>query len=85
MNSAKIKIQKESATVKIWLAHKLSIPLKMLINSPTRGEIVAIRAKEVKSGINIPASSFEIPSGYQVTDATQLMNQIKKRIPATKK
>ncbi|MBC7475724.1 MAG: DUF4412 domain-containing protein [Candidatus Sericytochromatia bacterium] len=76
---------KESATVKIWLAHKISIPLRMLINSPTRGEIVSIRAKDIKTGVNIPASTFEIPSGYTVSDVAQLMNQIKKRVPATKK
>ena len=75
---------KEDATVKIWLANKLSVPLKMEIISKKRGKVVGIIAKEVKTGMNIPNSTFEVPAGYQINDVQQMMNQMKKKMPATK-
>lgn len=77
--------QKEPADVKVWLAHKLSIPLKVEITTPKRGKIVQIQAKEVKTGVSIPNSLFEIPAGYQVTDVQKMMNQMKKQVPANTK
>lgn len=73
---------KENATVKLWLANKLSIPLKMDITTPQRGKIVTINAKQINSNITIPASTFQVPSGYQITDVQQMMQQMKKQVPA---
>lgn len=75
---------KEDATVKIWLANKLSVPLRMEVISKQRGKVVTINAKEVNTNINIPSSTFEVPAGYQINDVQQMMNQIKKQIPAKK-
>lgn len=75
---------KEPATVKVWLANKLSIPLKMEIISKQRGKVVSVVAKEVKTNMTIPSSTFEVPSGYKITDVQQMMNQMKKQVPATK-
>ncbi len=76
--------KKENATVKIWIANKLSVPLKMEIISKQRGKVVGIIAKEVKTDVNIPSSTFEVPSGYQINDVQQMMNQMKKKVPAKK-
>jgi outer membrane lipoprotein-sorting protein len=75
---------KEDATVKIWLANKLSVPLRMEIMSKQRGKIVSINAKEINANINIPKSTFEVPAGYQITDVQKMMNQMKKQIPEKK-
>ena len=43
-----------------------------------------INAKEVNTSINIPSSTFEVPAGYQINDVQQMMNQLKKQLPAKK-
>lgn len=76
---------KEKATVKMWLANKLSVPLKMEITTPQRGKVVSINAKQINTGINIPASTFQVPSGYKITDVQQMMQQMQKQVPSKTK
>lgn len=74
----------ENATVKIWLANKLSVPLKMQVDSKQRGRLVTINAKEINTNANIPSSMFQVPAGYQVTDIQKMMSQMQKQVPAKK-
>jgi hypothetical protein len=67
---------KENATIKVWLAHSLNIPLKVEMNSAKRGKFMTVVSKNVQTGVNIPASMFEVPKDYQVTDMKQMMNQL---------
>ncbi|MFN8673892.1 MAG: hypothetical protein U0457_17660 [Candidatus Sericytochromatia bacterium] len=72
------KGEKEKADVKIWLASKLGIPLKMIITSKKQGEIMNMKAKSVKTDVKFDSSLFEVPSNYQVTDMQKMLEQMKK-------
>lgn len=68
---------KEKATVKIWLSNKLSIPLKMEVTSPKKGNFISMKAKSLKTDVKLPDSLFEVPSGYQVIDMNEMMKKMK--------
>ena len=74
---APIPGSKESGTVKLWLAHKLNIPLKMEMSSVKNGKFMTLKAKELKTNISVSSNMFEVPKGYMVTDMQQMMNQLK--------
>lgn len=76
--------EKEEAIAKLWLAHKLNIPLKMEISNPSRGKFMTINAKELKTDINIPANVFEIPKDYKVTEMQNVMNQLQQQTKTKK-
>lgn len=68
---------KEKAVVKIWLSNKLSIPLKMEVNSPKKGNFITMKAKSLRTDVKLAASLFEVPSGYQVIDMNEMMKKMK--------
>lgn len=69
----------ENATVKIWIANKINIPLKMEATSTAKGKFMTYIAKSVKTDAKFDPATFEVPKGYQITDFSQMMNQQKKQ------
>lgn len=61
---------------KLWISNKLNIPLKIEVNSASKGKIMAVKAKEVKSNQNFDNALFTVPKDYQVTDMQKMMKEI---------
>jgi hypothetical protein len=76
--------EKENATIKVWLAHQLNIPLKMEMNTAKRGKFMTILSKNVQTGVSMPSSLFEVPRDYQVTDMKQMMGQLQGQMKKAK-
>lgn len=75
---------KENATVKVWLAHNLNIPLKLEMNTVKRGKFMTVYSKEIQTDVSMPSSLFEVPKDYQVTDMQQMMNQVQGQMKTKK-
>jgi outer membrane lipoprotein-sorting protein len=61
---------------KVWISNKLNIPLKIEINSASKGKIMSIKAKELKEEQKFNDDIFLVPKDYQITDMQKMMKEI---------
>jgi outer membrane lipoprotein-sorting protein len=61
---------------KLWISNKLNIPLKIEVTSSSKGKLITVKAKEVKSNQKFDNDLFTVPKDYQVTDMQKMMKEI---------
>ncbi|HEY9723066.1 MAG TPA: hypothetical protein V6D47_13740 [Oscillatoriaceae cyanobacterium] len=58
---------------RLWLSDKYDIPLRFEYFEGSKPAFSYV-VQHLSLSVNLPASAFSVPSGYQVTDITQVMN-----------
>ncbi|GIW22184.1 MAG: hypothetical protein KatS3mg068_1191 [Candidatus Sericytochromatia bacterium] len=61
---------------KLWISNKLNIPLKIEITSASKGKIIVVKAKEIKTNQDFKEDIFNVPKDYQITDMQKMMKDI---------
>ena len=77
--------QKEKAVTKMWLSQELKLPLKVEMTSPTKGSLLTITTKRIKTNVDYSSTFFDIPKGYQITDMNEMLMQMQKQTTQKRK
>lgn len=70
----------KSGHFRMWLSDKYDIPLRFVYYEGAKPAFSYV-VQHLSLSVNLPASAFEVPAGYQLTDITQVMNGLQSQTP----